>query len=574
MPLVALVIAVVLVGACDDPALDALPFACTDDDACGAGWRCAAAQCVPVALSPDPPRCPGVVNGAVGGPNCEAVLTAGGGTSCLTRVGTGNAHCWGNDSDGVASPRTGVWQVLAPGTFHGCGIDHQGLECWSGSSSERVAVPSVAAVGVAVGDDQSCAVDAAGAVVCWGLPGPVLGVPEGLRVTALAVGAAHACALEPGGAVRCWGYPDARIVAPAGTWSALAVVDAYSCALDGRGAVACWGFGVPLRPEVALRSIVVGAGFTCGLDFAGQIVCAGDIAAPPEGDYDALVAGRRHACAMVAGSFETRCWGDIVADPVAARFEAIDVEEGVVCGVTTTGAAHCVCLSGACGVEAPGGVFDPIVAMSPGAVCLSQEGWVRCWGNSAVVRAAQAHDAAPFDVGRNGLRELVATDAMVCASFGEAGTDCWDGSRQGIGFGARWDIISLASDGAGVCALAVGGALLCEGGMTAALPPPPARGTMRAVAIAGARACGRWDDGVGCWGDGFELSLPVGEVALGDAACVLANGTLICSDEADGDQGYRQVRMRGQTRCGILLNGDVACRVGARRVVIAAGSAE
>jgi alpha-tubulin suppressor-like RCC1 family protein len=124
---------------------------------------------------------------------------------------------------------------------------------------------------IAAGTNETCAVTAAGGVLCWGenaqgalgdgsamdsaVPVAVSGLSSG--VAAVGVGTSYACALTTGGAVLCWGdntYGQLGIgstlsnsavpVAVSGLSSGVAAIStapAHACALTTAGAILCWG---------------------------------------------------------------------------------------------------------------------------------------------------------------------------------------------------------------------------------------------------------------------------------------------------------------------------------------------
>jgi alpha-tubulin suppressor-like RCC1 family protein len=83
-------------------------------------------------------------------------------------------------------------------------------------SAKPVTVPGLTgAVAIAAGGNESCAIDGAGAVHCWGadpvgdsgsgpaLPGVVPSLTSGIAHITAVTG--HACAVTTGGAPKCWG---------------------------------------------------------------------------------------------------------------------------------------------------------------------------------------------------------------------------------------------------------------------------------------------------------------------------------------------------------------------------------
>jgi alpha-tubulin suppressor-like RCC1 family protein len=124
---------------------------------------------------------------------------------------------------------------------------------------------------VAAVENFTCALDAAGAVRCWGdstdyqlgggvksyflTPQPVAGLSAG--VAAITANGRHACALLAGGGVKCWGKNDQHqigndsdadtVETPAdvvGLTSGVTAIDAGvsgTCAVLAGGTMRCWG---------------------------------------------------------------------------------------------------------------------------------------------------------------------------------------------------------------------------------------------------------------------------------------------------------------------------------------------
>lgn len=223
-------------------------------------------------------------------------------------------HCWGYDENGqtgdpsnalaaptpVIVPNTGAASDVAVGSKHSCAIlagPPKRVACWglngndalgagTQDPSSNVAVPArldlagaSAPVALAVGGDQSCALDDAGRVVCWGgddygQTGPESSGNGPHEVTALKgataiaaggnpFGTSFTCALSAG-TVLCMGANDrgqlGRGTSDAGAKTphedpaaiqglsgvtALALGDAHACAVVGDlakdGKIVCWG---------------------------------------------------------------------------------------------------------------------------------------------------------------------------------------------------------------------------------------------------------------------------------------------------------------------------------------------
>ncbi len=226
---------------------------------------------------------------------------------------------------------------------------------------------------VAAGGIHTCALTTAGGVLCWGdnrhgqlgdgttndhsTPVAMTGLSSG--VAAIAAGGSHTCALTAAGGVLCWGSNSAGQlgdgneetvssvpVAVIGLSNGVAAVtagDRYTCALTDAGGVLCWGYNDEGQlgdgtdgpkstptPVTGLSSgvfaIAADGGHTCALTNAGGVLCWGSNGAGALGDgtttdhltpvavtglssgMAAIAAGSSHTCALTdAGG--VLCWG-------------------------------------------------------------------------------------------------------------------------------------------------------------------------------------------------------------------------------------------------------------------------
>jgi len=168
----------------------------------------------------------------------------------------GTVECWGFNQDGVFGsgqvrqvvPVTvrgldGKATAIAAGSAHACALIQDGtVWCWGGnrlgelgdgtftdrSTAVRVEMLPGRAVGVAVGDEHSCALLEGGSVECWGAndrgqlgtvevnsrPLPTVVPGLGGAPTAIAASEYHTCALMPEGSVECWGFGSHGAVVP------------------------------------------------------------------------------------------------------------------------------------------------------------------------------------------------------------------------------------------------------------------------------------------------------------------------------------------------------------------------
>lgn len=278
---------------------------------------------------------------------------------------------------------------LSAGDFHNCYLDSLGeLYCWGDNSDEQMGMTSVVGIadtpryisafgepliGVALGENHTCAINANGAVKCIGdnsngelgpnstivsessSPIDVPTLDSG--VTALASGQNHTCALTDAGEVKCWG---ALIAGATGSGSTI------------QGITTIAGLGAP--------AVSIGAGdkHTCALLDTGRIKCWGrnfrkelgdntsDLSTTPVDvigidDATGLALGRNFSCAST--QTDAKCWGS-------------DQDRRLGRGVAT----------GTDGIPAPiAETGSGIVAMDTGGYhgCyLDEFGHMRCWGDN------------------------------------------------------------------------------------------------------------------------------------------------------------------------------------------------
>ena len=167
------------------------------------------------------------------------------------RAEDGRVFCWGEEDHGqvgdggapdderespvaVAAPPDLRFLALSASTYHTCAVARDGAAwCWGanaqgqlglGDRNDRTAParldPAALPAGttfraIDCGFDQTCAIDQAGGLWCWGgsrpdsplVPTPVRSpdVPPTARYSAVSVGVSHACALTDDGRAWCWG---------------------------------------------------------------------------------------------------------------------------------------------------------------------------------------------------------------------------------------------------------------------------------------------------------------------------------------------------------------------------------
>lgn len=308
---------------------------------------------------------------------------------------------------------------------------------------------------LAVGGSHTCAITSGGAVKCWGgstllggggstsvavpIPAPqqVVGLTSGVQ--SIAAGTGHTCALDEAGALLCWGANQAgqlgngqtlpndlrafvlqpvraRVSEPA-TW--VRGNGSRTCAVTRSGAVHCWGCRwnnancevIPTPRKVTelaepVVAVSVGAYHTCALTSVGGVVCWGGprngrlgngsdsgpnvlVAVPVPGLASGVVAiesGNEHTCALTqAGAVQ--CWGrnyegqlgdggstfstrPVTPIGLTSGVQRIDMRHHQSCAVMTDGSARCWGTNfmgrGSSTPAAVQGLLGPVQAMVPG----------------------------------------------------------------------------------------------------------------------------------------------------------------------------------------------------------------
>jgi alpha-tubulin suppressor-like RCC1 family protein len=238
-----------------------------------------------------------------------------------------------------------------------------------GLSLEPLDRPGQPVVNVAAGDYHTCALTAAGTVLCWGdgrhgqlgnrrldgSPVPQT-VDAPVRFADIAAGAAHSCALAEDGSAWCWGWnafmqrgnsvdtATARPVAVRGgnRFTTITAGSHHNCALKADGSAWCWGYNrygqlgngttstasepVPVLTGARFTQIGAGGSHTCavsaparrvycwGLNSVGQLGIASDmlmatVPTPLAGSVTLaqVSLGAEHSCGVADG--QLYCWG-------------------------------------------------------------------------------------------------------------------------------------------------------------------------------------------------------------------------------------------------------------------------
>lgn len=241
------------------------------------------------------------------------------------------------------------------------------------------------AVALDVAASTGCAVDSAGALVCFvdrmadrtGSAPPLVARPvevdDAVEVSMGLAPLSPVCVLGKNRQVRCLSSEresmprDPKEIPGLEEVESIAQGDTVTCVLRNGGKLWCWGsqFGgfKPLEQALAgpplldgVKQVSAGSAFACAVGTGGKITCFGSTKGTPPSEPAVLVrAGVYHACMIDTGQ-HVRCWGD-------NRFGQL----------------------GELGANAVAGIEDAVdVAVGEWHTCaLEKSGRVRCWGRNA-----------------------------------------------------------------------------------------------------------------------------------------------------------------------------------------------
>ncbi len=218
---------------------------------------------------------------------------------------------------------------------------------------------------VEAGENETCLIDTAGRLVCFGDTGlekaNVPALPAGVTYTQVTANGSVLMALRSDGWVVRWGQnPNNWLTVPglpAGvTYTDVSVSLMNACALRSNGTAVCWGddyngvTNVPALPAGSTyTTISTGLNTACAMRSDGVAVCWGSNAgtptpADPGVTYTQIAAG--YAVCGLRSDSRVDCWGNdfyqqVSEAPAGAGFIQIDMTDISACALPATGDPFC-----------------------------------------------------------------------------------------------------------------------------------------------------------------------------------------------------------------------------------------
>lgn len=432
----------------------------------------------------------------------------------------------------------------------------------------------VAGTQVSGGENFTCALTAAGGVVCWGnnqdgqlgdgtfsprsAPVTVVGLSSGIRQ--LSAGYGHVCALTEGGGVKCWGQgydgqlgdgQGRTVPAPvdvSGLTSGVVSIAAgawHSCAVTAAGAVTCWGWN--------------GSGQLGDATFERRLLPVAVSGAT--GGFASVSVGYNHTCA-IRNDGSMACWG---YNGGGALGDGTTTDRNVPVNVQSLG--------GAAQQAVLGGYFSCALMTTGGVRCWG-EGWAGQMGNGTT-------DMQALPVGIPGMESdvtsLSAGYAHICAVKTGGALYCWGyNATSQIGNGnlvnqltpyhvsaLKEEVMAVGAGKFGTCAIVERSRVLCWGdnryGQSSTdepthepLPVPVSSvaGGVRSIVSSDTHNCLLTDGGgAKCWGwnDYGQLGNDTN------------NRTLIPYDVYGLTSGVKQIEVGYYMSCALMEAGNVKC---------------
>jgi len=247
---------------------------------------------------------------------------------------------------------------------------------------------------VVVGTDDSCLLDAAGYLSCWGRQPASHQPPK--RAFAFVDLDTSGCGLARDGTLTCWPAAEMNDVGafPPGRYRVVSTRSAHACAIRLDRTLVCWGKrgGMTNSPGGPFLDVSVGLSHVCAIRADGTLTCWGESnsyrqASPPPGRFVQISSGGVMSCARNADNLVV-CWGEKDTFGSLHNRQARSVHTGIkeTCVIELDGTLTCKGPYHAAAAP-PDDISRPppgrYVQMDMGtehACALRADGRVACWG--------------------------------------------------------------------------------------------------------------------------------------------------------------------------------------------------
>ena len=417
---------------------------------------------------------------------------------------TGNAKCWGRNSEGelgdgtttqrlsptnivgVVSPQLGV-TTLGPLSLPGSGYtatspsftiapptsNRSGTFRFASSNPNSATIDAMTGEVNIVGNGATLFSATQDATSTHDIATAYVSLNFAPMVTQLSMGYYHSCGLTNTGAMKCWGYNGYGQIGTLASWlqttpsnlpgytnnvSAIAAGDFHTCALTTVGAVKCFGYNAYGETYGGITSgaVAISAGYfkTCALMSYGGVKCWGYNGNGQLGDGTNTY---RYSAADVVG--------------LTSGVTAITSGREFTCALLNTGAVKCWGYNGfgqlGDGTNTSSSVPTQVSGITSGAVAIAAgenyacallaTGAVKCWGYNGYGQLGDGtynwsnQPVSVISLGNN-VRSITAGGLHSCAVTTSGAAKCWGYNNEGsLGDGTSTtrpepvDVVGLSS---------------------------------------------------------------------------------------------------------------------------------